>query len=241
MKKTRIQMRGTCTICGKLHALKGEYLVSHGYTLRFGGQSNICYGADAPHYGSEKAPAYIESVIAKLYNRIESLPELIEKYDGKRKRELQRELRELPASIETLKERVKQWKKSAPIELDIDVEEAKAKEQREIETKRNATAKAKAAEEKESKRIEREAKAKKKWAEILATNYHAVELDSTVIAEWTTEYPARKELENSHYDALVKYFDDNGINDPYDRMGIAERVIHRVRKASSKGKQLHKF
>ena len=63
---TRIQLRGQCCVCGKFHALRNNNLVHHGYSVSWGSFSGSCYGTDAPHYGDERAPAFLASYIDQL-------------------------------------------------------------------------------------------------------------------------------------------------------------------------------
>lgn len=77
MVKTRVQYRGVCCVCGKSHAVKGEDMVSHGYTVDWGMFNNSCAGAKNPHYGSEKAPEFLTKYIASLVVLLNELPAMI--------------------------------------------------------------------------------------------------------------------------------------------------------------------
>ena len=256
MNKTRIQTRGVCSICGNLQALSGSTLVPHGFNIHWGFRSGSCSGTHNPHYGHKDAPNFLKSHIEALKKEELELPdqiakaeERIAKVEGRKakleeqnyKRGLERFLRSIPNMIVELEEKIKNWKEADPIEVDIEVEEAELKAKRQTEAEQKKADKAAKEQEKAAKKAEREAKAAAKWKEILENNYHCVELDGEVIVEWTSAYESRNKLENKHYAATRKWLDENGIDDHHERMSIVYRIIHRVRKESSTGKQLHKF
>ncbi|MCY9864933.1 hypothetical protein OTK49_20675 [Vibrio coralliirubri] len=242
MSQTRIQIRGVCSICGNLQALKGTALVPHGYDLHWGFQNQACAGTNEVHFGHKNAPKFIQKQIDFLKKEEQELPERIKNTeDRKHKREQETILRRIPSIVAMLEQKIENWKEVDPIEVNIEIEE------QELKAKRKAAAVKKAAEaatkkaEKEAKKAEREAKAEKKWKAILAKNYHCIELDNNMIVEWTAEYENRSQLENSHYDKTREYLDEKGITDHYERMSLVYRITHRVRSETATGKQLHKF
>lgn len=50
---TRTQLRAICSHCFKEHAVTGDKLVAHGYTLEYGFQNGTCSGAGVAHFGTE--------------------------------------------------------------------------------------------------------------------------------------------------------------------------------------------
>jgi hypothetical protein len=74
----RIQFRGVCCVCGKLHATKDGMLVNHGYSVEWGTFNGVCFGANKPHYGHVNAPKFIKSFIEILKGDLAALPSIIE-------------------------------------------------------------------------------------------------------------------------------------------------------------------
>lgn len=76
-KNSRIQLRGVCCICSKIHATKGGAMVHHGYTVEWGQFSGDCAGVHEVHYGHEKAPEVIAAYIVRLQDYLKTLPDSI--------------------------------------------------------------------------------------------------------------------------------------------------------------------
>ncbi|MGL6123986.1 MAG: hypothetical protein ACRC1W_13460 [Shewanella sp.] len=72
----RVQLRGVCCVCARLHALKkdGVNMVNHGYTVEYGYFNGTCHGASNVHYGHKDAPLFIASHIESLRAYRECLP-----------------------------------------------------------------------------------------------------------------------------------------------------------------------
>jgi hypothetical protein len=143
MKTTRIQMRGTCSICNKFHAVTdGVNVATHGYTVAWNTFNDACSGSNAPHYGHENAPAHILTVVAGLERYLLALPAHIEaakshaieicadktvhsytKSVAKRRvAGLERQLsHDVPTSIVEFKERAANWKPMPLVKIDLEV------------------------------------------------------------------------------------------------------------------------
>lgn len=70
---TRTQLRAICPICFRQHAVDGQNMVSHGFTLRYGFQQGICSGYRRPHFGTEAGRAVTEKAAADNAAHAEAL------------------------------------------------------------------------------------------------------------------------------------------------------------------------
>lgn len=240
--KTRTQLRGICPVCLKQHATKGGNMVSHGYTVGFGFQNNVCDGADAPHLGHKDAPAFIANYMGSIERSIEETAKKLEdsSLTLRMKGRLNNQVEMLKRFKEILAERKANWKEADLVVVDLDVEAQEEKSLKELRKKEREDARAAKKAENEKKRIEREAKSKEKWDGILAENRHIIEHKGDVIADWVGSYGSRKEMEDAHYETVRNHLDDIGA-DNMGRMHFVNNVIHRVKVNGNKGKQLHKF
>jgi hypothetical protein len=73
-EETRIQLRGFCIYCGKVHATSNERMVNHGYTVDWGSFNGACYGTGKVHYGHETAPQEIAEYIQLQEQKKISIP-----------------------------------------------------------------------------------------------------------------------------------------------------------------------
>ncbi len=65
---TRTQMRAICPCCFKEHAVSGDTMVAHGYTLDYGFQNGTCRGAGKSHFGTVAGRVYTSELIKELRN-----------------------------------------------------------------------------------------------------------------------------------------------------------------------------
>ncbi|UVD36582.1 hypothetical protein RCXUPER_164 [Rhodobacter phage RcXuper] len=70
---TRTQLRAICPICFRQHAVDGQNMVSHGFTLQYGFQNGICSGYRRPHFGTEAGRAVTEKAAADNAAHAEAL------------------------------------------------------------------------------------------------------------------------------------------------------------------------
>jgi hypothetical protein len=77
MVDKRIQFRGVCCACGRVHALKGDMMVQHGYTVDYGMFNGSCQGVGHPHYGHVDAPKYLKQLIEESHDLLARLPAMI--------------------------------------------------------------------------------------------------------------------------------------------------------------------
>ena len=65
---TRIQLRATCACCFRDHAVSGDRMVAHGYTLEYGFHNGPCYGAGKAHFGTEEGLQFTMGLIVNVLN-----------------------------------------------------------------------------------------------------------------------------------------------------------------------------
>lgn len=63
----------------------------------------------------------------------------------------------------------------------------------------------------------------------------------TQVAHWIVSYSSCTEMESSHSQKADDYIKSLNLKDAQERINMSWYIIHRVRKSTSKGKQLHKY
>ena len=122
-----LENTGTCAVCEMNVKLdKGQHIVAHGYTIRWGFQSGNCHGVrfKAFELSSEGAISWkdhLERALEIALENVEMMPALIAtETDAKTKRDLQQGLannkatvRFAPADITRLEKRITNWEPKA--------------------------------------------------------------------------------------------------------------------------------
>ena len=122
-----IENTGTCAVCEMNVKLdKGQHIVAHGYTIRWGFQSGNCHGVgfkpiEISSEGAISWKKHLERALEISLELVETLPVLIEaETDLKKKRDLRQGLanneatvRYAPRDIATLETRITNWEPKA--------------------------------------------------------------------------------------------------------------------------------
>ncbi|QGH74930.1 hypothetical protein MAL1_00184 [Bacteriophage DSS3_MAL1] len=144
---TRTQLRAICPCCFKQHAVKGDRLVAHGYTLDHGFQNGTCQGAGKPHFGTAAGLQTTRDFAADLAGHMSNISmraDNIEKglstptlRDRKGKAiehptprqiaayidTLRYQVRGIEHTLEELDKRVEGWKPAAAVEVEVEITE----------------------------------------------------------------------------------------------------------------------
>jgi hypothetical protein len=222
MTKTRIQTRGICSICNKLHAVSnGKIVATHGYTVQWNSFSNACSGSHSPHYGHVEAPAFILEVVASLETYLGELPRrikeaktetlsLTKRADVHSNRryisQLESQLdRDIPEAIVSLTERAENWKPMDLIDVDLIVEEREAKEARQAEKAIKDDAKRQAVEAKAERQDKAAKNAAAKETLLLSEQWRQIHLGGELVLEEKKSFKCERDITEYFREALFPF------------------------------------
>ncbi len=133
--ETRSQLRAICPCCFGQWAVKGEWIVDHGYTIRgYGFRNGSCYGAGKAHFGTEAG----RDIAARIAVELDTTAAGFEKraVDVKAGTEpvydrrgnviaapvyaIEAEARSYRRSAATIRERLATWKPADPVEVKLE-------------------------------------------------------------------------------------------------------------------------
>ncbi|CAH6985345.1 hypothetical protein VCHA53O466_140091 [Vibrio chagasii] len=266
----RIQHRSECSFCGRTHAVKGSYVVAHGYTVDYHQFNNICIGANAPHYGDKDAPEAINGFIATYKNYLESLPQIIADLasrleviendptlTGNQLRKatsgIKREIRTctfnkdkgIPELLTSLEARIANWKEYSALEVDVEVEEKEARAKRQAEAQAKKLKKEQEEADKQARKLERENKAlekHKKRLEQLSQGVHIqIFFRGELVKELSQSFESERDLFDTINPELRKIWSEKGDGSEFHGYVLSDFLYEVKTKPDGKGTCLERF
>ena len=141
--ETRSQLRAICPCCFGQWAVKGEWIVDHGYTIRgYGFRNGSCYGAGKPHFGTEAGREVAARIAEEIDTVIDGLEKRAADVEARRApvydyrgivveaptryqidafvHAIEYEIRANRRAASTIRERLADWKPAEPVEVKLE-------------------------------------------------------------------------------------------------------------------------